>query len=118
MKHGDARKKFGREKGQREAFMRSLAANLILRGEIDTTLARAKAVRPFVEHLITIGRRKDLASMRTLLSRLPRNAALKLYYDVAPKYAKRSGGYTRIIKSAKVRMRDAAEKARISLVTE
>lgn len=116
MKHGDKKKKFGRETGQRRAFMQGLAANLILRGAITTTPARAKAVRPFVEQLVTIGKSQDLAGLRLLLSRLPRGAALKVYYEIAPQYASRAGGYTRIIKSAKVRLRDGAETARISFV--
>lgn len=116
MKHGDKKRKFGRETGDRRAFMKGLAASLILRGEIITTPARAKAVRPVVERLVTIGKKQDLAGLRNLLSRLPRNAALKMYYEIAPQYASRVGGYTRIIRSAKVRMRDGSETARILFV--
>jgi large subunit ribosomal protein L17 len=118
MKHGDKQKKFGRERGQRKAFITGLAANLILRGEITTTPARAKAIKPVVERLVTIGKRQNLVSLRMLLSRLPRGAALKLYYEVAPGYASRPGGYLRIIKSAKIRMRDASPTARIAFVKD
>ena len=118
MKHGDKKRKFGRETGERRAFMEGLAANLILRGQITTTPARAKAIRPFVERFVTIGKKQNLASLRLLLSRLPRAAALKIYYEIAPQYASRVGGYTRIIKSAKIRMRDASPTARISFVKD
>lgn len=109
-------KKFHRKKGERRAFMKGLAHNLIMRGKIETTTARAKAVRPLVERLITIGKRQRVSDLRMLIARLPKQSAQKIYYDIAPKYKKRAGGYTRVLKEAKSRKRDAAELSIIEFV--
>ncbi len=69
-----------------------------------------------MEKLVTVARKQDLASMRILLSRLPKEAALKLYYELAPRYKERRGGYLRIVKIGAVRKRDAAPKTIIEFV--
>ena len=98
MRHHRAHRKFGLERNARAAFIRSLASALILRGKIQTTIARAKEVRPFVERLVTKGKTDSLASRRTVAERLggaPR-AVEKIFKDIAPRYQSRAGGYTRI----------------------
>jgi len=97
--------------------MRSLAAEFIKTGRIETTVARAKALRPFVERLVTHAKKGTLASRRLVISRLA-NAivANKLVEDIAPRYKERAGGYTRVILAGKVRRRDAAPVAIIEFV--
>jgi len=102
--------------GQRRAFMKGLAQNLIIKEKIQTTDARAKAIRGPVEKLVTLARRQDLPSLRLLLSRLPKKAAMKLYYEIAPRYKGRAGGYLRIKKLAILRKRDSAKQAIIEFV--
>jgi large subunit ribosomal protein L17 len=109
-------RKFGRKKGQRQAFMKGLAHNLVMKGKIETTTIRAKAIRPVVERLVTVGKGQRLVDLRSLLSKLPKQSAEKLYYDIAPRYKERKGGYTRVIKGAKTRKRDGAKLAVIEFV--
>lgn len=116
MRHLKKGRKFGREKGQRNSFIAGLLQNLILEDGITTTEARAKEIRPRIEKLITIAKKNDLHALRLLCSRLPKKAALKLYYDIAPRYQKREGGYIRIVKTAEVRTRDAAPQAIVEFV--
>jgi large subunit ribosomal protein L17 len=96
--HGNVRK-FGREKNQRKALMRSLASNLIRDSRIRTTLAKAKELRPMVEKLVTKARTDSVANRRLIRSQIL-NAieTKKLFEIVAPKYKGRPGGYTRIVK--------------------
>ncbi len=116
MRHLKKGRKFGRERGQRRAFLKSLAANFIQNGRIVTTEARAKELRPFVERLITYAKKQNLAGLRLLLSKLPKAAAFKLFQEIAPRYTDRSGGYTRIIKHSQRRKNDGAKKATIEFV--
>ena len=96
--HGNVRK-FGREKTQRHALMSSLARNLIRDSRIRTTTAKAKELRPFVEKLVTTARANTVASRRLVNSRIMSPVETKKLFDtIAPKYAKRAGGYTRIIR--------------------
>ena len=108
--------KFRRTRGPRRLFLKTLAHNLIMNGRIETTITRAKAIRPYVEKLVTLGKKQQLASLRILLSRLPKESANKIYYDIAPKYKERKGGYLRIMRSGSTRKRDAAVKAIIEFV--
>lgn len=109
--------KFNRKRGARRSFFRGLATNLIMRGAIVTTVTRAKALRPLVERLVTLARRNRVSDLRLVISRLAnKEVAEKLFYDVAPKYKERPGGYTRIIKLGEVRKRDGAKKARIEFI--
>jgi large subunit ribosomal protein L17 len=101
MRHHAVNRKFGRERSVREALLRSLASNLILKGRIETTEARAKEIRSYVEKLVTRGKSRTLASERLLIRRLGGMMPVrKLIKDISPKYADRKGGYTRIVKTA------------------
>ena len=109
-------RKFGRIKGRRRSFLQSLAHNLIVKEKIQTTEARAKEIRPRVEKLLTLGKKQNIASLRLLLARLPKISALKLYYELASRYQKRSGGYLRILKLSSQRKRDGAKQVIIEFV--
>ena len=99
MRHHSNVRKFGREKNQRHALMRSLARNLIKHGQIETTAAKAKELRPYVEKLVTKAKIATVASRRLIESRVMGAAETKKLIDeIAPKYMSRAGGYTRIIK--------------------
>ncbi|MBI4094542.1 MAG: 50S ribosomal protein L17 [Candidatus Liptonbacteria bacterium] len=117
MRHGKKGKKFHRIRGERAAFLRNLSLNLIRRGRMETTEARAKAVRPLVERAVTIARQGTLAARRLLIRRLHnRQAVERLLREVGPRYANRPGGYLRIVKSAKARKRDGSRLAIIEFV--
>lgn len=109
-------RKFNLKRGPRKAFIKGLAHNLIMKGKIKTTEPRAKAIRPVVEHFVTIAKKQNTAALRLLLSRLPKASANKIYYDIASRYKDRKGGYTRIVKQGTVRLRDAAKEAVIEFV--
>lgn len=109
-------RKFGRKTGPRRAFKKGLASNLILNERIETTIARAKELRPIVEKMVTTAKKNDLASLRRLLSQLPKKSAEKVYYEIAPRYKDRKGGYLRIIKTDKRRKRDGVELSVIEFV--
>jgi len=116
MRHHNRVKKFGRKKNQRHALMRSLAESLLKEGRIKTTESKAKALRPFVERLITLSKTNTLASRRLVRARLGNALGIgKLYKEIAPKYASRSGGYTRVVKMEQ-RLSDGARMAVIELV--
>ena len=117
MRHSNKTKKFGREKTQRHALMHSLALNLIIREKMKTTLPKAKALRPFIEKLVTLAKKGDLASRRVAISKLTnRSKEVKKLFDViAPRYTDKKGGYTRILKLG-VRKSDATEMAQIEFV--
>ena len=116
MRHHNHNRKFGRERNQRRAFLRSLAVNLIVHGKIKTTTARAKELRPIIEKLVTRARGGLLADSRLLLSRLGRPEAMqKLMTEIAPRYEKRAGGYTRITKLPP-RLADGSPQALIEFV--
>ncbi len=98
MRHHNANRKFGRVKKVREGLMKSLALSLVEKGKIKTTEAKARELRPFVEKLVTLGKDNTVASRRLISSRAGSIAATKIVKDIAPKYADRKGGYTRITK--------------------
>ena len=99
MRHHSNVRKFGRETTQRHALMRSLARNLIRDSRIQTTLAKAKELRPYVEKLVTTAKAGSVASRRLLVSRIQGQPEVKKLIDtVAPKYKDRKGGYIRIIR--------------------
>ncbi|HZT95361.1 MAG TPA: 50S ribosomal protein L17 [Chloroflexota bacterium] len=101
---------------RRRALMRGLMAQLLRYEHIKTTEARAKELRPRIERLVTLGKRGDLHARRLALSYLPDKLMIeKLFSDVAPRYAERQGGYTRIIKIGR-RKGDAAEVVQVELV--
>ncbi len=100
MRHHVNVRKFGREKNARVALLKGLASSLITHGRILTTEAKAKELRPAVEKMVTKAKNPTLANRRLLLSGFYNNELVvsKLIDDVAPKYAERAGGYTRITK--------------------
>lgn len=118
MRHHNANRKFGRSKTQRRALLNSLAFNLITRGKIKTTLAKAKELRPFAEKLVTRAKVGTPAGRRIVLSKLGGNhtrEVKKLFDVIAPKYADKKGGYTRVLKLG-VRKSDGAPMAIIEFV--
>lgn len=118
MRHGNVNRKFGREQGQREALLRSLARELIMREKIQTTTAKAKEIRPVVEKLITKAKNPTLANRRLLISSLGSEDHApvdKLLNVLGPKFKERAGGYTRITKVG-VRTSDAAPESVIEFV--
>jgi len=116
MKHLRAGRKFHRKKGQRKALFKSLINNLVLEEKIETTEAKAKEIRSKVEKLITLGKKQNLSALRLLISRLNKKAGQKIYFTLAPRYQDRNGGYTRIIKGVKKRMKDGTKTAIIEFV--
>ena len=117
MRHARSGKKLGRDSAHRKALYSNLAGALITHGRIETTEAKAKAVKPEVEQLITLARKGDLHARRQALSILGQDkfAVHKLFEEVAPRYADRPGGYTRILKLGP-RRSDATEMVFIELV--
>ncbi|WP_297454973.1 50S ribosomal protein L17 [Persephonella sp.] len=118
MRHRVKTKSFHRKKEHREALMVNLATALIEHGRIETTLPKAKALRPFVEKLVTLAKKETVHARRLLNSRLRNNtrAATKLFKEIAPLFKERNGGYTRIYKLDKRRRGDDAEMAIIEFV--
>jgi large subunit ribosomal protein L17 len=118
VRHARAGKKLGRDSAHRKALYSNLAGALIEHGRIKTTVTKAKAVKPHVEHMITLGRRGDLHARRQATAFLrSRDVVHKLFADVAPLFKDRPGGYTRIIKIG-TRPGDSAEMAYIELVDD
>lgn len=107
---------FGREKQQRKAFMKGLLTALVAHGRIRTTVVRAKALKSEADKLVTRAKRGTLASRRLLLRNVGPAAAAKLSKDIAPKFATRPGGYTRVVKLGR-RQSDGAPMALIEFVS-
>ena len=109
-------RKLGRTSDQRKAMLRAMTTYLLENGKMETTITRAKEIRPLAEKMITLGKKGDLAAYRQALSFITReDVAHKLFKEIAPEYAERNGGYTRIIRTG-IRRGDAAETAIIELV--
>ena len=116
MRHGVAGRKFDRPTSQRLALFRGLVRSLILHERITTTLPRAKEVRPMAEKMITLGKDGSVHARRQALRFVTdKDVIAKLFDDVAPRYATRPGGYTRIVKVGK-RLGDGADMAILELV--
>jgi large subunit ribosomal protein L17 len=116
MRHRKKGKILDRKIGPRKALLRNLAVSLVLYEKIKTTKAKAKAIKPIVERLITKGKENSLASRRSLLKYLYKeNAVKKILEDLGPRYKERKGGYTRIL-NLKQRQGDGAEVVRLELV--
>jgi len=116
MRHRNAGFKLGRNTSHRRALLRSLATSVLIEDRVETTVAKAKAVRPHVEKMITLGKRGDLHARRQALSFLQTSDAVKRLFDtVAPRYGDRNGGYLRIVRTGFQRG-DGAEKAFIELL--
>ena len=108
-------RKLGRTSDHRKAMLRAMVTFLLENGKIETTVTRAKEVRAMAEKMITIGKAGDLHSKRQVLSYVTKeDVAKKLFDEIAPKYADRNGGYTKIVKIVP-RRGDAAEMAIIEL---
>lgn len=118
MRHHNSNRKFGLQKGEREALVHSLVAALITHGKITTTEARAKTLRPKVEKMVTKARTATPANIRLIKSNLMNNTKLTnmLVKEIAPKYAERKGGYTRITKLGARGTGDASQLATIEFV--
>ena len=116
MRHQRKGKKLGRDSAHRKALYSNLAGSLIEHGRIKTTEAKAKAVKPIAEKMITLGRRGDLAARRQALAYLRSQEVVHhLFAEVAPRFADRPGGYSRIVKIGP-RYGDAAEMVYLELV--
>ncbi len=116
MRHHDNKRKFGREKNQRHALLRTLAYSLVKNEKITTTEAKAKEIRPFVEKLVTISRTDSIPNKRLVLRRTSSATLVKkLFTEIGPRYKERKGGYTRITKLPQKRS-DAAKMAIIEFV--
>jgi large subunit ribosomal protein L17 len=116
MRHARSGKKLGRDSAHRKALYSNLAGALIEHGRIETTEAKAKAVKPFAEKMITLGKRGDLHARRQALAALRSNDVVhRLFADIAPRFEDRAGGYTRIVKLGP-RQGDAAEMVYLELV--
>jgi large subunit ribosomal protein L17 len=116
MRHRNAGNKLGRNTSHRRALLRNLTTSVILEDRVETTLAKAKTVRPLVEKMITLGKKGDLHSRRQALSYLMTDKSVeRLFEIVAPRYVDRQGGYLRIIHTG-FRKGDGGEKAFIELL--
>jgi large subunit ribosomal protein L17 len=118
MRHHSKKKILSRKRGQRVSLLKSLAISFIREEAIHTTLAKAKTLRPFVEKLITKAKVDNVANRRLLARRIGgKNQSIisKLFKEIGPRYQKRNGGYTRIIKIGPNR-KNAIPMARIELV--
>ena len=116
MRHHRSGKKLGRDSAHRKALYANLTSSLIEHGRIKTTEAKAKAVKPIAEKMITLGRRGDLAARRQALAYLRSNDIVHLLFaEVAPRFADRPGGYSRIVKLGP-RAGDAAMMVYLELV--
>ena len=111
-------RKLGRPTAHRIAMLRGMVTLLLENGQIETTLARAKEVRSMAEKMITLGKKNTLASRRAALAYITKESVVtKLFTEIAPSYANRNGGYTRILKLGN-RRGDAAEMAIVALIKE
>lgn len=116
MRHGSAGRQFGRNSGHRKALLRSLVTSLLRHERIETTVAKAKEIRPLAEKMITLAKRGDLHARRQALSFIQDESVVQgLFTDVAPRFSARNGGYTRIVRTRN-RLGDAAPMAVIELV--
>jgi large subunit ribosomal protein L17 len=117
MRHHNTNRKFGRNRAGRNALLISLALNLIMREKINTTEAKAKELRPFIEKLITRAKNGDMATRRLIMAKLGgrRKEVKKLFEVLTKKYTDKKGGYTRVLKLG-ARRSDSAKMAIIEFV--
>ena len=109
-------RKLGKTSTQRKAMLRQLVTDLLENGKMETTFYRAKEVQPVVEKMITLGKKGNLAAYRKAMSFITKEDVVqKLFKEIAPKYADRNGGYTRVTRIG-ARRGDAAEMAIIELI--
>ena len=111
-----ANRKLGKTTDQRMAMLRQQVTDFLDNGKMETTLTRAKEIQPMAEKMITLGKKNDLAAYRQAMSFITReDVCKKVFQELAPSFAERNGGYTRITRTG-VRRGDAAETAMIELV--
>ena len=115
MRHNKNFKHLGRQAGHRKALMSNMASSLILHKRIETTVAKAKALRQFIEPLVTKSKEDTTHQRRMVFSYLKKEAVTELFRTIAPKIAERPGGYTRILKTG-FRLGDAADMCIIEFV--
>jgi large subunit ribosomal protein L17 len=116
MRHRKAGNKLGRNTSHRRALLRNLVTSVIIEDRVETTVAKAKAVRPLIEKMITLGKKGDLHSRRQALAFMMTDTSVtRLFETVAPRYGDRQGGYLRIVKTG-FQKGDGAEKAFIELL--
>ena len=116
MRHHNTNRKFGRVRKVRQGLMRSLIVAIVEKGKIKTTEAKAKELRPAIEKLVTIGKKNTIAARRLLIEKTgSATVAKKIVEEIAPRYADRKGGYTRIIRLGR-RLKDASLMAYIEFV--
>ncbi|SEA97425.1 50S ribosomal protein L17 [Rubrimonas cliftonensis] len=116
MRHGSGRRKLNRTASHRQAMLANMACSLIEHEQIKTTLPKAKELRPYVERLITLGKRGDLHARRLCLAQIKQEPAVKkLFETLGQRYAERPGGYSRVLKAG-FRYGDMAPMAIVELV--
>lgn len=116
MRHRKAGNKLGRNPSHRRALLRNLVTSVVVEDRVETTVAKAKAVRPLVEKMITLGKRGDVHARRQAAAFLMTpDSVSRLFTTVAPRYGDRSGGYLRIVRTG-FRKGDGGEKAMIELL--
>jgi len=116
MRHRLANKKLSRNSAQRKALLRSLVTSFLEKERINTTLAKAKAVKPLAEKMITLAKKNSLHARRKVLRFVyKKDVVKKLFEDIGPRFTERPGGYTRIIKTG-LRVGDGSQQAIIELV--
>ncbi len=116
MRHGCAGRQFGRDTSHRKALLRMLVTSLLRNERIETTVAKAKEIRPLAEKIISLAKRGDLHARRQALSFINDEAVVNgLFTQIAPRFAARNGGYTRIVPTRN-RPGDAAPMAVIELI--
>lgn len=119
MRHLKAGRKLGRNASHRLALMRNLARALITHGRIITTVEKAKELRPFIEKMVTLAKKGTLHARRLAIARMrDEDAVRKLFAELAPRFADRPGGYTRIMKRTERRLGDAGRTAFIEFLKE
>ena len=110
-------RKLGKTTDQRMAMLRQQVTDFLDHGKMETTITRCKEIKPLAEKMITLGKKNDLAAYRQALAFITReDVAQKLFKEIAPKYAERNGGYTRIIRGG--RRRDWYHRAGLSAITD
>ncbi|HMK55936.1 MAG TPA: 50S ribosomal protein L17 [Dissulfurispiraceae bacterium] len=116
MRHKVAGRLFSRTANQRKALLRGLVSSLFEHQRIETTVAKAKAIKGIAEKLVTFGKRGDLHSKRMVMSYIPNRTVMsKLFSDIAPRFADRNGGYLRIVQTRQ-RVNDRASMAIIEFI--
>jgi large subunit ribosomal protein L17 len=117
MRHGNHKYKLGVKPQHRKALVQNLCIELITHGKIKTTETKAKAIKPFVEKLVTLAKNDTIANRRLAFTKLNnKEAVATLFKDVAPKFKQRPGGYTRLLKLPEGRLGDGAKEAYIAFV--